>query len=216
MAKKKRKRSVALGAEAGGGGGAKKKPRKRYPSDNKWRKRCPHGKIKNGYMCKECGGKGLCKKHGRNRSRCVDCDGKKQAPSKRCPHGKVNNGYHCLECPGKGICKHDRRRSRCVDCGGKKYKEAPHKRCPHGKGKNGYFCEDCGGKGLCKHGLQHAHCEDCACPICLKGFAPLSRTVLPCGHDPCTKCWTLWTATQATKHLDATCPSCNRVIIAAA
>ncbi len=175
------------------------------------RKKCPHGKARNGYRCKECGGKGLCK-HGRDRSRCKECGGKKQV-RKRCPHGKALNGYFCKECGGKGLCKHDRRRDQCVDRGKKR---APRPRCPHGKAKNGYYCKECGGKGLCKHGRQHLKCDDCACPICLKGMAPSNWTVLPCGHNlVCCKCWVQIAETQAAKGLDAACPMCRAVVIAA-
>ncbi len=101
---KKRKRS----SPQGGGGAAKKKPKKKYGPY-----KCPHGKEK---------------------SRCEDCGGKKRV-RKKCIHGKTINGYYCKECPGKGICKHGRQRSKCIECGGKKQKNCPRKRCPHGMAK---------------------------------------------------------------------------------
>jgi hypothetical protein len=36
------------------------------------RKRCPHGKVNNGYFCRKCGGRGLCK-HRNQRYQCTLC-----------------------------------------------------------------------------------------------------------------------------------------------
>ena len=52
--------------------------------------KCPHGKGKGGYFCKECPGKGICE-HGRRRTQ-------------------------CKECGGSQICEHGRRRSTCKAC----------------------------------------------------------------------------------------------------
>ena len=38
-------------------------------------------------------------------------------PKKGCPHGRQRS--KCKDCEGKGICEHGRRRSLCKDCGGK-------------------------------------------------------------------------------------------------
>ena len=86
-------------------------------SDEKMNVCCPHGKQKNGYYCKDCGGKGICP-HGKQKSKCVECGGKKM--SRRCPHGKQKNGYYCKDCSGWGLCLHGKRKSYCVECGGKK------------------------------------------------------------------------------------------------
>ncbi len=53
-------------------------------------KKCIHGKRK--YVCKDCGGKGICD-HGRIKYNCEECGG-----SGHCPHGKVK--FYCKECGG--------------------------------------------------------------------------------------------------------------------
>jgi hypothetical protein len=69
---------------------------------------CPHGKVKGGYYCKECPGKGICE-HGRRRSTCKECGG-----SSICEHGRVRS--QCKECGGSQICEHGRRKYGCKEC----------------------------------------------------------------------------------------------------
>lgn len=77
-------------------------------------KKCEHGKNKNGYYCRICGGKGVCK-HGRQRSKCIACGGKKQV-YKKCIHNKSSNGYFCVDCNGGGLCIHKQNKYKCKKC----------------------------------------------------------------------------------------------------
>ena len=79
---------------------------------------CVHGKAKNGYYCRLCPGKGICK-HGRIRSKCKECGG-----SEICDHGRQRST--CKQCGGGSICGHGRQRSTCAECGGSQVCE--HKR----------------------------------------------------------------------------------------
>ena len=65
---------------------------------------CPHGKYST-YMCKECGGAGLCV-HDKRKDYCKVCS------KSICPHGKVSS-YYCRECKGRGCCEHGRSRYYC-------------------------------------------------------------------------------------------------------
>ena len=145
-------------------------------------RRCAHGEAHNGYLCKECPGKGICE-HGKNRSICGACGGARAAPearkapapaaeNRRCAHGKAHNGYYCKECPGKGICEHGNNRSICGACGRARAPEARKapaapapaagdRRCAHGRANGGYLCRECPGKGICAHGRQRHHCKEC-------------------------------------------------------
>jgi len=55
------------------------------------KKTCIHEKARNGYLCKECPGKGICE------------------------HNKVRS--ICKECGGSQICEHNKVRSICKECG---------------------------------------------------------------------------------------------------
>ena len=62
------------------------------PVAKKISKRCPYGKGKNSYYCKDCGGKGICK-HGKQKQICRLCD---DGGSALCAHGEQKR--QCLEC----------------------------------------------------------------------------------------------------------------------
>ena len=90
---------------------------------------------------------GICQ-HGRQRSRCKDCDG-----SGICEHRRLR--HYCKQCGGSGICEHGRRKSDCKPCQGSSICEhgkqkrqckeclSIYGRCEHGKAKN-RFCRECG------------------------------------------------------------------------
>jgi len=90
---------------------------------------------------------GICQ-HGRQRSRCKDCDG-----SGICEHRRLR--HYCKQCGGSGICEHGRRKSDCKPCQGSSICEhgkqkrqckeclTIYGRCEHGKAKN-RFCRECG------------------------------------------------------------------------
>ena len=105
---------------------------------------CPHGKVKRGYLCKECPGKGICE-HGRQRAQCKACGG-----SAFCEHGRQRS--RCKACGGSGICEHGRQRAQCKACGGSAF-------CEHGRQRS--RCKACGGSGICEHGRQRSGCTEC-------------------------------------------------------
>ena len=91
--------------------------------------------VKNKYFCK----------HGKQRSRCIDCNG-----CEICEHGKVR--HNCKRCGGNGICEHNRHRSMCKEC-------VPSLLCTHGKFKN--VCKECNGALICEHGKRKSVCIEC-------------------------------------------------------
>jgi hypothetical protein len=102
-----------------------KRPRSRKAKEPRG-STCPHGKVKGGYYCKECPGKGICE-HGRRRSTCKECGG-----SSICEHGRVRS--KCKECGGSSICEHGRQRYGCKECGGSGI-------CEHGRQR--HRCNEC-------------------------------------------------------------------------
>jgi len=99
---------------------------------------------------KRCNGlPGICE-HGRQRSRCKECDG-----SGVCEHRRLR--HYCKQCGGSGICEHGRRKSDCKLCRGGSICEhdrqkrqcreclAVYGACVHGKARNRY-CRQCGDK----------------------------------------------------------------------
>jgi hypothetical protein len=89
---------------------------------------------------------GICE-HGRQRSRCKECDG-----SGVCEHRKLR--HYCKICCGSGICAHGRRKSDCKHCRGSSI-------CEHGKQKR--QCKEClAAYGACGHGkAKNRHCRLC-------------------------------------------------------
>ena len=69
---------------------------------------CKHNLLKR--KCNIC--RQLCE-HGRNKSRCKDCDG-----VSLCKHGREK--YYCKLCKGNGICEHNKYRRHCKFCKNKK------------------------------------------------------------------------------------------------
>jgi len=91
--------------------------------------------------------------HGRQRSRCKECDG-----SSFCEHMRLR--HYCKECGGSGICIHKRRKSDCKECRGSSI-------CEHGKQKR--QCKDCVAiYGKCEHGKTKNRC----CKLCRNKPAP--------------------------------------------
>lgn len=90
---------------------------------------------------------GICE-HGRQRSRCKECDG-----SGVCEHRKLR--HYCKICCGSGICAHGRRKSDCKHCRGSSI-------CEHGKQKR--QCKEClAAYGACMHGkAKNRHCRLCS------------------------------------------------------
>ena len=66
-------------------------------------KKCRHGKQKS--KCVDCDGAGICK-HKRVRAACKACNGKAI-----CPHGKQKS--KCVDCDGSGICQHGKQKDKC-------------------------------------------------------------------------------------------------------
>ncbi len=89
---------------------------------------------------------GICE-HGRQRSRCKECDG-----SGVCEHRKLR--HYCKVCCGSGICAHGRRKSDCKHCRGSSI-------CEHGRQKR--QCKEClAAYGACMHGkAKNRHCRLC-------------------------------------------------------
>jgi len=89
---------------------------------------------------------GICE-HGRQRSRCKECDG-----SGVCEHQKLR--HYCKQCGGSGICKHGRRKSDCKQCKGSNI-------CEHGRQKR--QCSECvAAYGACEHGkAKNRYCRQC-------------------------------------------------------
>lgn len=80
------------------------------------------------YVCRECGGFGICV-HGVRKETCAKCGGSQVCEHKRrrrtcrdckgtgiCEHNHVK--YTCRYCKGSQICEHMIQRSRCKQCGG--------------------------------------------------------------------------------------------------
>ena len=90
---------------------------------------------------------GICE-HGRQRSRCKECDG-----SGVCEHRKLR--HYCKICCGSGICAHGRRKSDCKHCRGSSI-------CEHGRQKR--QCKEClAAYGACMHGkAKNRHCRLCS------------------------------------------------------
>jgi hypothetical protein len=90
---------------------------------------------------------GICE-HGRQRSRCKQCDG-----SGVCEHNRLR--HYCKQCGGSGICSHGRRRSDCKQCHGSSI-------CEHGRQKR--QCREClVVYGVCEHGRANIrNCKDCS------------------------------------------------------
>ena len=106
-------------------------------------KKCEHGKNK--FICKECGGKGICI-HDKIKSYCKECGG-----SQICIHDKIR--YKCKECGGGEFCVHDKNKHLCKECGGSQL-------CVHEKRKD--YCKDCGGTQICIHGISRYTCKECS------------------------------------------------------
>ena len=89
---------------------------------------------------------GICH-HGRQRTRCKECDG-----SGVCEHQRLR--HYCKQCGGSGICAHGRRKSDCKECRGSSI-------CEHGKQKR--QCREClAAFGACEHGkAKNRYCKQC-------------------------------------------------------
>jgi hypothetical protein len=89
---------------------------------------------------------GICH-HGRQRTRCKECDG-----SSFCEHRRLR--HYCKQCGGSGICAHGRRKSDCKECQGSSI-------CEHGKQKR--QCRECLALyGACEHGkAKNRYCKQC-------------------------------------------------------
>jgi hypothetical protein len=108
---------------------------------------------------------GICH-HGRQRTRCKECDG-----SGICEHQKLR--HYCKQCGGSGICEHGRRKSDCKECRGSSICEhgkqkrqcrqclAVHGACEHGKAKNRY-CKLCGNTEVRKISARAAQAHNAA------------------------------------------------------
>lgn len=74
----------------------KKKTEKKKPTPAK---KCPHGRVRNGYYCKLCPGKGICE-HGLQKNHCKECMGVGSqsflAIDKKCPHGRARYVLNAL------------------------------------------------------------------------------------------------------------------------
>ncbi len=79
------------------------------PEKNKRHPKCVH--EKQDALCRECGGKSLCKEHSIQKNQCKKCGGKGI-----CDHGRIR--WQCAECGGASMCPHGRRKARCKLCGG--------------------------------------------------------------------------------------------------
>ena len=100
------------------------------------RDRCPHGKSNNGYLCKSCPGKGICRTSQKPKHYC-DCGGIGCGMSLCKPHKKKR--FTCRVCKGSQICEHGRDKYDCWE--------------------GGQFCL---GTSRCKHGNQRSsRCEKC-------------------------------------------------------
>ena len=84
-------------------------------------------------------------KHGRERSRCKDCDG-----GQICEHNKIKS--RCENCGGGQICEYNKTKSIWKDCGGGQI-------C--GNSKRRSQCKDCGGSQICEHNKIKLQCKDC-------------------------------------------------------
>ena len=106
---------------------------------------------------------GICR-HGRQRTRCKECDG-----SSFCEHHRLR--HYCKQCGGSAICAHGRRKSDCKDCQGSSICEhgkqkrqcreclAAYGACEHGKAKNRY-CKQCGNTAVRKYGGHAVQARD--------------------------------------------------------
>ena len=89
---------------------------------------CEHGRQRS--RCKECDGSGVCE-HRRLRHSCKQCGG-----SGICEHGRRKSD--CKQCQGSSICEHGRQKRQCREC------LAVYGACVHGKARNGYM--QCGNR----------------------------------------------------------------------
>ena len=117
---------------------------------------------------------GICH-HGRQRTRCKDCDG-----SGVCEHQRLR--HYCKQCGGSGICAHGRRKSDCKGCRGSSICEhgkqkrqcreclAAYGACEHGKARNRY-CKQCGNTGVGRYGARAAQAHN-AVAACAAAAAP--------------------------------------------
>ena len=122
--------------------GKKAKPRSALPGI------CHHGRQRT--RCKECDGSGVCE-HQRLRHYCKQCGG-----SGICAHGRRKSD--CKECRGSSICEHGKQKRQCREC-----LEA-YGACEHGKAKNRY-CKQCGNTGVRRYGVNAvAACAAAAAP----------------------------------------------------
>ena len=103
---------------------------------------CEHGRQRS--KCRECDGGAICE-HGRIRTQCKECGG-----SEICEHNRIRST--CKECGGGSICEHNRIRSSCKECGGGSI-------CEHGRRRT--RCKECGGGSICEHGRRRSRCNEC-------------------------------------------------------
>jgi len=117
------------------------------------RKRCPHGRERS--RCSECDGSGLCE-HKQQITSCAICN--------QCIHGI--HKYRCSVCDGRHLCEHDQVKYQCKKCKAARelHEEVTpthdrNKNCPHGRARS--RCIECGGSALCEHKLQQSTCVRC-------------------------------------------------------
>jgi len=149
---------------------------------NRDKNKCEHGRQKS--RCKECDGVGMCE-HGRQKNICKDCGG-----NQICEHGRSRSV--CKDCGGGGICEHGRRRVYCKDCGGSQICEHNKRRdecsvcggsqtCEHGRIRA--TCKVCGGSQICEHGRMKSVCRDCGgLSICKHNL--VISSCRKCSKDP--------------------------------
>jgi hypothetical protein len=117
----------------------KSKPRSALPGI------CQHGRQRS--RCKECDGSGVCE-HQRLRHYCKQCGG-----SAICMHGRRKSD--CKECRGSSICEHGKQKRQCREC------LAVYGACEHGKAKNRY-CKKCGNTDARHYGARAAQAHNAA------------------------------------------------------
>mmetsp|Transcript_9303 Transcript_9303/g.12097 ORF Transcript_9303/g.12097 Transcript_9303/m.12097 type:complete len:259 (+) Transcript_9303:357-1133(+) len=122
------------------------------------RKVCIHGRPENGYLCKDCPGKGICK-HRRQVYQCKECNG-----SSLCKHMKQR---HQCKAPACKLVKNKKEKKPALKKKSPKKRVTPanlkgsRKLCIHGRSENGYLCRECPGKGICVHMRQKYQCKEC-------------------------------------------------------
>jgi len=104
---------------------------------------CDHGRERS--KCIECDGGSICI-HQKRRSRCKECDG-----GSICIHQRVRTA--CKECDGVSICIHKRQRSACKECDGGSI-------CKHQKRRS--RCKECDGGSICIHQRVRTACKECS------------------------------------------------------